>query len=276
MLTNEELIEKIQDARNKNKFPEVEELVATLFEKNIGLIKTAIKGYKLAYAKNVHDAEDIESEAKTGFYVALLTYDSSKGMFSTWAFLQMKKYLKEWKNNNNLIRIPKQLQLLTRKYDRIVEEYRLQNNNEYPTSEYILYELNKNHYITNKKLDDIIAAKKAQYFSSINIENKDGDNKNDCIERVDIADNTNSVEDDVIINDERIKIEELINRLPLIEQKVVYAKFYENKTFVEIGIELGYKNKQNVYQILHRAKKHLLEMKEINEIGKNYGWLSEK
>ena len=98
----------------------------------------------------------------------------------------------------------------------------------------------------------------------------------DIADRVDLCAEITSVEDTVVDRDEQLRVRELIKQLPEIEFKVLYGRFYEDKTLTELADELGYKHKQDTDKLWNKAKEHLMNMQGIQNIGRDRGWLSEK
>lgn len=276
-LTNEELVYQIQQAKAAGNNDEENRLIKELIKKNAGHIHEITIGYKNVYCKTKEDKEDVDAEAKAAICEAVNTFDPTKGAFLTWLHDKIQFALLDWVRNNGRIWIPVKLQGLVKEYDSIVDAYKAENRGNEPSEKYILIELNKKIKITEDRLKDIKAAKSAQNFLSMSeaIDEK-GTIVEDIVDRVDICIDIASVEESVIYKDEQNRVRELIKQLPEIEFKVLYGRFYENKTLSELADELGYKHKQDIDKLWNKAKEHLMKMQGIKNIGKDRGWLSEK
>lgn len=276
MVSNEGLVFEIQQARAAGDTDKENLLVKELLKKNAGLIHEITIGFKNVYAKTKEDKEDIEGEAKVAFSDAIMTFDSSKGAFLTWMHDKIQFAMLDWVRNNGRIWIPVKLQGLLREYNSIVDKYMSENEGKVPSDNYILIELNKKVKVNEERFNDIKAAKNAQNFMSMNeaIDEK-GTTIEDIADRVDLCVEVTSVEDTVIDRDEQLRVRELIKQLPEIEFKVLYGRFYEDKTLSELAEELGYKRKQDIDKLWNKAKEHLMKMQGIQDIGRDRGWLSE-
>ena len=274
--TNEELVYEIRQARAEGNTDKENSLVKELYKKNAGHIHEITIGYKNVYGKVKEDREDIESETQKAFSETILTYDPTKGAFITWMHDKIQFAMLDWVRNNGRIWIPAKLQGLIREYDSIVESFKSENKGKEPSDKYILVELNKKDKLSIERFNDFKAAKKAKNFMSMNgaIDEK-GTMIEDIIDRTDFCIEVTSVEDRVIWTDEQTRIRELIKQLSEIEFKVLYGRFYEGKTLVELADELGYKRKQDIDKLWNKAKENLLRMQGIQDIGRDRGWLSE-
>ena len=274
--TNEELVYDIQQARIAGDVDKENGLVKELLKQNVGHIYEITVGFKNVYAKSEEDKEDIDGEAKMAFSEAIKTYEPSKGAFLTWMHDKIQFAMLDWVRNNGRIWIPVKLQGLIKEYNSIVDKYMSENEGNVPSDNYILIELNKKVKVNEERFNDIKAAKNAQNFLSMNeaIDEK-GTTIEDIADRVDLCVEITSVEDTVIDRDEQLRVRELIKQLPEIEFKVLYGRFYEDKTLSELAEELGYKRKQDIDKLWNKAKEHLMKMQGIQDIGRDRGWLSE-
>lgn len=276
MATNEELVYEIQQAKAAKDLDKVDRLGKLLYDSNKGLIFSISNKLKDKYARSIEDQEDIDGEAKKAFCAAVLTFNPTKGSFATWASDHVKYAIYEWTRNNTRIMIPDGLKKLVHAFDSIVEEYKNKNNGKNPSDKYILIELNKNNKVDEARLGDIRAAKITRNFICLNESiNRRGTMAEEVIDRMDISMEIASIEDSIIICDEQRRVMALIKQLPEVEFKVLYGRFYEDKMLNELAQELGYKHKQDIEKVLHRAYVHLLKIQEIIDIGEDNGWLHE-
>ena len=268
MVSNEELVYEIQQARAAGDTDKENRLVKELLKQNAGHIHEITIGFKNVYAKTKEDKEVIDGEAKSAFSEAVMTFDPSKGAFITWLHDKVQFAMLDWVRNNSRIWIPVKLQGLVKEYNSIVEAYVSENEGKEPSEKYILIELNNKVKISEERFNDIKAAKNAQNFMSMNEAiDETGTTIEDIVDRVDICVEITSVEDKVINMDEQLRARELIKQLPEIEFKVLYGRFYEEKTLTELADELGYKHKQDIDKLWNKAKEHLMKMQGIKEIG---------
>lgn len=277
MVSNETLVYEIQRARAEGNTDKERHLVEDLLKQNKGHMHEITIGFKIIYAKRKEDKEDIDTVAKIAFFEAIESYNPSKGAFLTWMHNKIKFAMLDWVRNRSMIRIPVKLYGLVNEYKSIVERYMSENKGKVPSEEYIFIELNKKVKVNNKRFKDIKAAINTQNIVSTDepIDEK-GTTIKDSVDRANLCDDTTSVEDKVIDEDEKSRERERIKELPEIEFNVVYGHFFEDKKFSELADELVYKSEKDIYEIWDEAKENLKKMQGIQDIGRDRGWLSEK
>ncbi len=275
--TNEELVYEFKQAKIAGDIDKENILVKELFQQNVGHIHEITIGFKNVYSKTKEDREDIESEAKVAFVEAVMTFDPSKGTFLTWLHDKVQFAMLDWTRKNKRIWIPVKLQALVNEYNSIIEVYLAANEGKEPSEKYIFTEMSKKVKISRERFNDIKLAKYAQNFVSMNeFINENRMTIEDITDRMASYVEIISVEDRVTNRDEQLRVETLIKQLPEIEFKVVYGRFYKDMTLSELADELGYKYKQDIEKIWNKAKKHLIKMQGIKDIGQDRGWLSER
>lgn len=285
MDTNEELVYRIQRAEAIGDYIQSKKLCGILYEKNKGLIFETTLSYKKNYAKNEADKEEFDSVAKLAFMKAVFSYNPSRGSsFATWAkYNEINFTLCDYVRKNKLIQIPNKLQALIKLYDEIIETYKKTHNGLLPTDKLIYIEMNKKVKVTPRRIEDIKAGKAALKLVSLDepIDEK-GITGKDIIERNKFDMEEKSSEELVIEKEESRKIVEeynvvrnMIQALSPVEQDILNMVYFEGMKQTEVAKVLG-RDKQYVNKKLQQSYKHLLKMKEIQNIGKNRGWLSNK
>lgn len=73
------------------------------------------------------------------------------------------------------------------------------------------------------------------------------------------------------LNDVRVIVRKEVERLPTLEQYVIYSAFYENKTMKEIALEIGWSTR-DAKNIRYAAYKRLRQSEAIQELRKVYTW----
>lgn len=282
--TNEEIVYDIQQAKAVGDFGTVKNLTAQLFEQNKGLIFETSLGYKNLYAKNDDDREDMDSVAIEAFLNAIDSYNPTKGTtFATWAkFHEMEYALRAYVRKNMLIHVPDGLQALIKLHDEIVNTYKESHDGLAPSDKVILVEMNKKVKVSPKRFEDIKSGKEALAIVSLYAPlDDDGTTGEEVIDRIDFSMEVKSPEDEYIekedeqsLKDEQLRVRKLILKLPKIEQDILRMIYYEGKKQSEVADILG-KDKTYVCKKLKQAHMHLLKMKDVKDIGKERGWLSE-
>ena len=67
-----------------------------------------------------------------------------------------------------------------------------------------------------------------------------------------------------------------IQSFPVDPFEIIKKEKYGLMKYSELADELGYKYKQDIEKIWNKAKKHLIKMQGIKDIGQDRGWLSER
>lgn len=282
--TNEELVYEIQQAKVAGDFEKAEKISGVLYGHNKGLIYETTLGYKNLYAKNEKDREDLDSVAIQAFLKAIDTYNPTKdASFVTWAkYNEINFALHDYVRKDKLIHIPDKLQALIKLHDEIVETYKETHHGLIPSDKIILIEMNKKVKVTPKRLEDIKSGKEALEFVSLDISiNGNGTTGEEVVDRIDFSMEVKSPEDIAIekedsrrIAEEYNAVREMIQVLSQVEQDILRMVYFEGMKQTEVAKVLG-RDKQYVNKKLQQAYKHLLKMKEIQNIGKNRGWLVE-
>ena len=273
-MTKEEQIYQLQEALKKGNEKKVNDLNDLIYAEYSNLIQCIQSRYSKVYAKNEEERNDIGAEASKAYWEAICTYNKKKGgAFSTWLYSSIEYSLKKWVWHNKLIKLPRRLQVLTNQYNKIVIDFMLQNMGKQPSDQYILMELNKNIGVDEKKLKDIKMARYGQNIISLNscVDDVERIELQDYIEKTDICENVESIENKCIEEDVRNRVYNCIKKLKKEEYEIVYAVFYENKKQSELAKELG-KPKQTINSILNRSIKKLRKMTEIKEIAASEGY----
>ena len=284
MVPNETLVYQIQQARADGDFDTVEKLTAQLYEQNKGLIFETSLAYKNLYAKNEDDRDDMDSVAKEAFLNAIDSYNPTKGSsFASWAKYNVINFaLRDFVRKNKLIKVPDKLQSLIDLHDEIVKTYKESHDGLAPSDKIILVEMNKKVKVSQKRLEDIKAGKEALAILSLDAPiDENGTTGEEVIDRIDFSMEVKSPEDAYIekeeaqsIQEEHILIRKQILTLSQIEQDILRMIYFEGKKQTEVAEILG-KDKTYICKKLKQAHVHLLKKKEIQDIGKYRGWLSE-
>uniref|UniRef100_UPI003FEF7577 sigma-70 family RNA polymerase sigma factor n=1 Tax=Anaerobutyricum hallii TaxID=39488 RepID=UPI003FEF7577 len=285
METNEELVYKVQKAKAIGDSDKIKELCDILYKKNKGLIFETALSYKKIYAKNNEDGEDFDSIAKQAFIKAIFSYDPTRvASFATWAkYNEIHFALSDYIRKDKLIQIPCKLQALIKLYNQIVETYKEMNHGLFPSDKFIFLEMNKKVKVTPKRMEDIRAGKAALKLVSLDTPiDENGTTGQDIIDRREFDMEEKSSEEIVIEKEESRKIAEeynvvrnMIQALSPVEQDILNMVYFEGMKQTEVAKVLG-RDKQYVNKKLQQSYKHLLKMKEIQNIGKNRGWLSNR
>lgn len=283
MVPNETLVYQIQQARAAGDNDTVERLTAQLYEQNKGLIFETSLGYKNLYAKCEADREDFDSVAKRAFIEATYSYDPSKdATFASWAKYNVMNFaLRDYVRKDKLIQIPDKLQALIKLHDEIVKAYKESHDGMMPTDKKILVEMNKKVNVSPKRFEDIKAGKEALEFVSLDTPlDEQGTTGEELVDRIDFSMEVKSPEDlfmeegdSRILSEEYAAVRKMIQKLSQLEQDILRMVYFEGMKQTEVAKILG-KDKQYVNKKLKQAYKHLLKMKEVQNIGIDRGWLS--
>lgn len=226
-------IEDILKAQKGNK-----EILEILINNNKGLIKNIVnrfigRGYEL---------EDLYQIGCIGFIKAIQRFDINYDVqLSTYAVPYILGEIKKYIRDDGTIKISRQTKELVNKIKMLqVERYN-------KTGEEIgLMELSKALNVSKEEI--IFAMDSIKPIESIyQVDNNDND-KRMLLDKI----SNNKDEEQIIVN--KILIKQLINELSKREKKIIYLRYYKDKTQSEIGKILGITQVQ-----VSRIEKKILE-----------------
>lgn len=217
-----------------------------LVEGNIKLVLSVIKKFN----NRGVDLDDLFQVGAMGLIKAIDNFDFSHGVkFSTYAVPMIVGEIRRYLRDNSVVRISRSIKDNAYKALQYKEKYFLEHGKE-PTIEEIANELNLD------TIDIIIALEAIQ--EPISIYTPIYNNGGDEIYLMDqIADNSDSEEKKL----RKMIIEEGIAKLNDRLRGIIYSRYYDNKTQMEIAEELGISQAQ-VSRLEKSALKIIFDAKE--------------
>ena len=217
MLDQEQLLDYLRKAKQGDEYSK-----SMIFEHNSPLIKSIIRRFK---NKGV-EYDDLYQIACIGFLKAINNFDESFGVkFSTYTVPMIIGEIKRYMRDNGAIKVSRTLKILANKINRYVDEYLLYNNNQ-PKIEHIA----KKFSITEEEV--VIAMDSLKMPISIYnkfTEDEEGQELIDKIPYIDTEDST--------LNS--IHLSTIISKLNERERKIIFLRYFRDKTQSEVAESLG-------------------------------------
>ena len=215
MLTPEETADLIRLAQSGD-----DEAKTALLQHNMPLIKSIVRRYQ---NKQI-EYEDLMQLGTLGFIKALNHFDLSFGVrFSTYAVPMIAGEIKRFIRDNGAIKVSRSIKGKNQRIGKYIEEFRQENQRE-PTIREIA-----EHMGTDEQ-EIVFIMDSSKYPVSIYAESdEDG---------LTLADKLSTTEttDDVI---EKMVLRDVINGLDERDKKIIYLRYFRDKTQSEIAKELG-------------------------------------
>ncbi len=194
----------------------------TLLKHNHLLIKSILRRFM---GKGV-EYEDLYQLACVGFLKAIAGFNSNFGVrFSTYAVPMICGEIKRFLRDDGSVKVSRALKTLSRKINGFMEEYRVQHAKDPSISE----------IASALGLEDqeiIFAMDSAR--RPVSIFEKDGmdDDGLELIERIPSGESIDQTID-------KISLHAVIEKLPDRERKIIYLRYFRDKTQCEVAAELG-------------------------------------
>ena len=215
MLSPEETLAFIERAQNNDEYAKAE-----LLQNNIPLIKSIVRRYQ---NKQI-EYEDLLQLGTLGFIKAVNNFDASFGVrFSTYAVPMIAGEIKRYIRDNGAIKVSRSLKAQNQVINVFIEEYRQKNSRDPSVKEIA-------DYMKIEESDVVFIIDSARYPVSIHAE-KDEDG-------LSLEDKLCSKEnqDDYI---EKVVLREAIDSFDERDKKIIFLRYYRDKTQSEIAKELG-------------------------------------
>lgn len=217
MLDQEKLLDYVRKAKSGD-----ENAKTLIFEHNSPLIKSIIRRFR---NKGI-EYDDLYQIACIGFLKAINNFDESFGVkFSTYTVPMVIGEIKRYMRDNGAIKVSRTLKILANKINKYIDEYFL-SHNEQPTVEHI----SKVFSITEE--DVVVAMDSLKMPISIYnkfTEDEEGQELIDKIPCIDCEDST--------LNS--IHLSTLISKLDDRERKIIFLRYFRDKTQSEVAKSLG-------------------------------------
>lgn len=239
-IPNSEMMELIKKSQSGDK-----ESRDMLVEGNLKLVLSVVKRFN----NRGENLDDLFQIGVIGLIKAIDNFDFTHGVkFSTYAVPMIIGEIRRYLRDNSKVRIPRSLKDIAYKALQFKEEY-IKTYTKEPSIEVIAKQLNV------EEIDVIMALESIQDPVSIYtpIYSSGGD-------EIYLMDQIESEEYDENKRINSLIIEEGIRRLPERLRNIIYDRYYENKTQVEISEELGISQAQ-VSRLEKQALKEILNGK---------------
>ena len=214
-----------------------------VFNSNTPLIKSIIRRF---VGKGV-EYDDLYQIASIGFLKAIKNFDESLGVkFSTYTVPMIIGEIKRYMRDNGAIKVSRNLKILANKINKYIDSY-VTAHDESPSVENIANEFEISQ-------EEVVVALDSNRMP-VSIFDKLGDDEDgsELIEKIPYVDS-----EDKILNE--IHLTEIISRLKEREKKIVYLRFFRDRTQSEVAEILG----------VSQVQVSRLENKIINKLREEY------
>ncbi len=215
MLSAEETIELIKKAQKGD-----DEAKTALLQNNLPLIKSIVRRYQ---NKQI-EYDDLMELGTLGLIKAMNNYNCSYGVrFSTYAVPMIAGEIKRFIRDNGAIKVSRSLKAQNKSANEFIESYRQKNQKE-PSIKEIA------QFLKVDETEVVFILDSSKYPVSIYSETED--------DGLTLADKLASKEnqDDYI---EKIVLREIIDKFDERDKKIIYLRYYRDKTQSEIAKALG-------------------------------------
>ena len=246
-LTNEELLDRLEKvSKQGTDSDERSVLQEEIIKRNVGLVKSIA----LEFTHSGEDLEDLIQAGYIGLLNAVANFDlSRKVRFSTYASHLIRGEIRHYiRDKHAPVHVPQWVQAMNRRVTEAEEEFFKREGR--PPS---LQELAASVGVDEKQLVEILRGREAMTYVSID-EKRRAEDPNPPIPSIDHF----ITEEDGLPLDVRLRIVAAIERLGELQQRVVKGLFYQGKSQVEVGKDLGMSQRQ-----VSRMKEAIL--KELRE-----------
>ena len=237
MLTVEETTELIKRAQKGD-----DDAKTALLQNNLPLIKSIVRRYQ---NKQI-EYEDLLELGTLGLIKAMNNYDDKYGVrFSTYAVPMIAGEIKRFIRDNGAIKVSRSLKAQNKIANEYIENYRQEHQKE-PSIKEIA------HYLKVEETEVVFILDSSKYPVSIYAETED--------DGLSLADKLASKEnpDDYI---EKVVLKEIIDKFDDRDKKIIYLRYYRDKTQSEIARILGVSQVQVSRleaKILERIRKEMV------------------
>ncbi len=237
MLSQEETLRLIKLAQNGD-----DDAKTALLQNNIPLIKSIVRRYQ---NKQI-EYDDLMQLGTLGFIKAVNNFNTEFGVkFSTYAVPMIAGEIKRFIRDNGAIKVSRSIKAQNQVMSAYIEDYR-QNNNRDPSVKEIA------EYMKIEEADVVFILDSSRYPVSIYAESdEDGLSLEDKL-------SAKGSEDDYI---EKMVLRDIINKFDERDRKIIFLRYYRDKTQSEIAKELGVSQVQISRleaKILDRIRKELV------------------
>ncbi len=237
MLTVEETTELIKRAQKGD-----DDAKTALLQHNLPLIKSIVRRYQ---NKQI-EYEDLLELGTLGLIKAMNNYDDKYGVrFSTYAVPMIAGEIKRFIRDNGAIKVSRSLKAQNKIANEYIENYRQEHQKE-PSIKEIA------HYLKVEETEVVFILDSSKYPVSIYAETEE--------DGLSLADKLASKEnpDDYI---EKVVLKEIIDKFDDRDKKIIYLRYYRDKTQSEIARILGVSQVQVSRleaKILERIRKEMV------------------
>lgn len=217
MLDNEKLIDYLRKAKLGD-----ENAKTIIYESNTPLLKSIIRRFKNKGVEN----EDLYQIASIGFLKAINNFDESFGVkFTTYVVPMVIGEIKRYMRDNGAIKVSRTLKMLANKINHYIEDYSSKNNVS-PSIEH----LSKVFSITEEEV--VVAMDSLRMPVSIYNKFEEDEEGQELIEKIPHIDTEESTLT-------RIHLSTIISTLSDREKKLIFLRYYRDRTQSEIAENLG-------------------------------------
>jgi RNA polymerase sporulation-specific sigma factor len=215
MLSHEETVELLIKSQNGDN-----DAKTALLEQNMPLIKSIVR----RYINKQIEYDDLMQLGRLGFIKAINNFDLSYGVrFSTYAVPMIAGEIKRYIRDNGAIKVSRSIKYQNMQLNKYIEEYRCTNGKEPSLQEMA-------DFLKVETTDLIFIMESSKYPVSLYAES---DDEGLCL--VDKI-SAKGTQDDYI---EKIVLRQIIDTFSDRDKKIIYLRYYRDRTQSEIAKELG-------------------------------------
>ncbi|MFQ6118039.1 MAG: sigma-70 family RNA polymerase sigma factor [Candidatus Bipolaricaulia bacterium] len=232
--STEELLEELaaRMPRGENNSEETGALKEEIIQRNVGLVAQIAREF-------VHSGEPLEDLVQAG-YIGLLNavhnFDLKRGnKFSTYATHLIKGEIRHYiRDKHGPVKIPQWIQELNSEVN-AAEERLFKKYGRFPTIKELAEELN----MAEEGVREVLKARKSMSYVSIDRERRADDPR----PTIDIA-KIKSLREEPFPWEQRVRIMAAVERLTVLQQRIIHGLFYGGKSQKEVGKEIGLSQRQ--------------------------------
>ena len=217
MLNQDNILDYIRQAKKGD-----EQAKSQVFSNNIPLIKSIVKRF---CGKGV-EYDDLYQIACIGFLKAIQNFDETFGVkFSTYSVPMVIGEIKRFMRDNGAIKVSRSIKILANKINHFIYDYQTKTSQS-PSIDFIAKQFN----VTSEEV--VVALDSAKMPVSLFEKFEDDEEGQELIDKIP----SNDSEDKLI---EKIHLSNIIESLSDREKKIIYMRYFRDKTQGEVAECLG-------------------------------------
>lgn len=248
--SNEQLVKMIQSGCANEK-----ELLEELYKQNRGLIQI----YAKRWARGLTGVEDLMQEGFFALVDAAKTHDSSKGAFSSWLGWHLTSHYHRAVCHSGAFRMPDWAYDLMIRWKKEYERYIVMHGKQ-PTTQIMSWILDVNFETAEKIEAAVRKADATSLDTRVAVNDREGNSISLLDTIADPRDEIGAITDQIAEDEIAAALWDEVQSIDINGAEILKAKYKEQKTFAQIGEELGV-TRQRADQIEKRMLRRLRQSK---------------